>query len=92
MLEHGEMHEASKQLTKHHPSALTLAAVHHTCRHHLDKAFGHEPEVHARMVEMLAACVESHAARLGLPQATQKAHRDVSRVMGTLTYLDALPA
>lgn len=91
MLDEIDIRGAASTLSKH-GDILMLATLHHTCSCHIDRTFKAHDNIHLTMHELLDQVVLGHAKRSGLSAAFVAAHRDVSKALGSLTYIDGLPA
>jgi hypothetical protein len=91
MLDDSDMRGAASTLSKH-GDIVMLAALHHTCRCHIARTFHAHDHVRLTMHDLLDQVVLGHAERVGASGAFLVAHRDVSALLGSLTYIDGLPA
>lgn len=91
MLDDTDIRGAASMLSKQ-GEVVMLAALLHTCRCHIDRTFVAHDHVRLTMRDLLDQVVLGHAKRSGLSAALLAAHRDVSKALGSLTYIDGLPA
>jgi hypothetical protein len=91
MLDDFDVRGAATALSKH-GDIVMLAALHHTCSCHIDRTFQAHDHVRLTMRDLLDQAVSRHAEAVGASSALLAARRDVSRALGTLTYIDGLPA